>query len=75
MRKELHLSSAMVLGRTADPDILRTEGGFDLISSRPTPVTDSPVIPRVLAVEEYAQAARNAIAEDLMRLGSMARTD
>ncbi|RHZ71381.1 Chanoclavine-I aldehyde reductase fgaOx3 [Aspergillus turcosus] len=57
------------LGRVADPEVLRKEGGFDLVSSSDVPTDEKAPAPRALTEEEihaligeYAQAARNAIA-------------
>ncbi|KAF7159369.1 hypothetical protein CNMCM5623_004683 [Aspergillus felis] len=57
------------LGRVANPDVLKKEGGFDLVSSSDVPTNDKAPAPRPLTEEEihaliadYAQAARNAIA-------------
>ncbi|KAH8996169.1 putative NADPH2 dehydrogenase chain OYE2 [Lactarius hatsudake] len=62
-----------VLGRTADPAILRQEGGFDVVAPSPIPLSGhsgegGPVAPRALTtteIKEYAQlyskAASNAV--------------
>ena len=61
------------LGRTADPAVLKREGGFDLVAPSPIPTGavaggEEQVIPRELTVPEikeyvqlYANAARNAV--------------
>jgi len=58
------------LGRTADPTVLKQEGGFDLVGPSPIPLTSNKesVTPRELTVAEikeyvplYAKAARNAM--------------
>jgi NADPH2 dehydrogenase len=61
------------LGRTADPAVLKREGGFDVVAPSPIPVSafaggEERVIPRELTVSEikkyvqlYAKAARNAM--------------
>ncbi|KAH9074799.1 hypothetical protein EDB83DRAFT_2312312 [Lactarius deliciosus] len=61
------------LGRTADPAVLRQEGGFDVVAPSPIPLgghsgEGGPVVPRALTtaeIEEYARlyskAATNAI--------------
>ncbi|KAI0299012.1 putative NADPH2 dehydrogenase chain OYE2 [Multifurca ochricompacta] len=63
------------LGRTADPDVLKEEGSFDVIAPSPIPYIDEyapvkkePVVPRELKVSEikdfaqlYSKAASNAI--------------
>lgn len=57
------------LGRVANPDILKAEGGFEVVSSSATPAGDGAPTPRALTESEiqewigdYAQAARNAVA-------------
>jgi NADPH2 dehydrogenase len=57
------------LGRVAVPDVLKAEGDFELISSSATPAAADAPTPRALEegeikgwVEDYAQAARNAVA-------------
>ncbi|KAH9177322.1 putative NADPH2 dehydrogenase chain OYE2 [Lactarius sanguifluus] len=54
------------LGRTADPALLKQEGGFDLVAPSPIPFENN--VPRELTVAEikeyvqlYSNAARNAI--------------
>ena len=58
------------LGRVADPTVLKDEGGFDVVSASPIPITGNKesVTPRELTVAEikeyvqlYAKAARNAM--------------
>ncbi|KAJ6081707.1 hypothetical protein N7499_006581 [Penicillium canescens] len=56
------------LGRVAVPDVLKAEGDFELISSSATPASEDAATPRALEeaeiagwVEDYAQAARNAV--------------
>jgi 2,4-dienoyl-CoA reductase-like NADH-dependent reductase (Old Yellow Enzyme family) len=58
------------LGRVADPNILKQEGGFDVVGASPIPLTSNKdsVNPRELTVAEikeyvqlYAKAARNAM--------------
>ncbi|KAJ5514632.1 Aldolase-type TIM barrel [Penicillium fimorum] len=57
------------LGRVASPDLLKSEGGLDLVSSSATPASADAPTPRALSeteihewIADYAQAARNAIA-------------
>ncbi|KAJ5863784.1 Aldolase-type TIM barrel [Penicillium soppii] len=57
------------LGRVANPDVLKAEGDYELISSSATPAAADAPTPRALSESEihewigdYAQAARNAIA-------------
>ncbi|KGO41320.1 Aldolase-type TIM barrel [Penicillium expansum] len=57
------------LGRVASRELLKAEGGFDLISSSATAVNADSPTPRALTeseihewIADYAQAARNAIA-------------
>lgn len=56
------------LGRSANPEILKKEGDFDLISSSPIAMSDNSPKPRALTeseikqfVQDYAQAAKNAV--------------
>jgi len=56
------------LGRVADPNQLKKEGNFPLVSSSPNPVTPDAPVPHALSESEiqdwinaYAQASRNAI--------------
>jgi NADPH2 dehydrogenase len=56
------------LGRTADPAVLKQEGGFDVVAPSPMPFSDNAIIPRELTVAEikeyvqlYSKAARNAV--------------
>ncbi|KAJ5341020.1 Aldolase-type TIM barrel [Penicillium brevicompactum] len=57
------------LGRVANPDVLKAEGGHEVISSSATPAAEDAPTPRALSeseihewIADYAQAARNAIA-------------
>ncbi|KAJ5574378.1 uncharacterized protein N7459_008805 [Penicillium hispanicum] len=57
------------LGRVGIPDLLKAEGGFDLVSSSAVPANADGPVPRALTeseieafIGEYAQAARNAVA-------------
>ncbi|XHG03891.1 Chanoclavine-I aldehyde reductase fgaOx3 [Aspergillus wentii] len=57
------------LGRVANPTVLSSEGGFDVVSSSATPAGPDASTPRALDekeiqayISEYAQAARNAVA-------------
>lgn len=56
------------LGRAAQPDVLKKEGGFDLVSSSDVAMSDNSPAPRPMTEEEiklftadYAQAAKNAV--------------
>ncbi|CAI7619487.1 unnamed protein product [Penicillium pancosmium] len=56
------------LGRTADPLILKAEGGRHLVSSSAVPITEGADLPLILSdddiwafVGDFAQAAKNAI--------------
>jgi len=56
------------LGRTANPEILKAEGGFDLVSSGDLPYEEGKPKPRPLTkdeikeyIEQYRQAAINAV--------------
>ena len=56
------------LGRTAEPDLLKQESGFDVVSASPIPYKDGAHVPRELTVAEikeyvqlYSKAAANAI--------------
>lgn len=56
------------LGRVANPDILKAEGSFEVVSSSATPVSADAPAPHTLSeseieafIADYAQAARNAI--------------
>ena len=56
------------LGRTAQPDVLKKEGNYDLISASDLPLKADGVKPRPLSkseitefVELYATAAQNAV--------------
>ena len=56
------------LGRTADPAVLKQEGGFDLVAPSPISYDGSAIVPRELTVAEikeyvqlYSKAASNAI--------------
>ncbi len=56
------------LGRTANPEVLAAEGGYDVVSSSPTPMDSDHAEPKEMSVkeikgfvEDYAQAARNSI--------------
>lgn len=58
------------LGRAANPDILKKEGGYDVVSSSATAMGADKPVPRALTEQEieryiadYAQAARNAVHE------------
>lgn len=57
------------IGRVAMPDVLKQEGGNDLISSSAVPTTNESPVPRELSEEEikgiigdFAQATKNAMA-------------
>lgn len=57
------------LGRVADPDVLKNEGGFDLVSASDIPMDPNTPTPRPLTEQEiqqyiadYVHAAKNAIA-------------
>lgn len=57
------------LGRVADANQLKSEGGFPVVSSSPNPVTPDAPVPHALTeseiqnwINDYAQASRNAIA-------------
>lgn len=57
------------LGRVANPDIVKADGGYDIVSSSANPEKDGSPIPRALTeseiygwIEDFAQAARNAVA-------------
>ncbi|KAJ5676233.1 Aldolase-type TIM barrel [Penicillium macrosclerotiorum] len=57
------------LGRVANPDLLKAEGGFDVVCASAIPASAEAPMPRPLTEDEiqayindYAQAARNAIA-------------
>ncbi|KAJ5888287.1 Aldolase-type TIM barrel [Penicillium taxi] len=57
------------LGRAANPEQLKKEGDFDVVSSSATPISSDSPVPRALTeteieewIADYAQAARNAIA-------------
>ena len=56
------------LGRAADPEVLKKEGGYDLVSASNIPMEKDSPVPRPLKVDEikeyvqlYAQAAKNAV--------------
>jgi NADPH2 dehydrogenase len=56
------------LGRAADPKALKELGGYEVVSSSPTPEKETSPVPHELSVEEikgfvgdYAQAAKNSI--------------
>lgn len=57
------------LGRAADPDVLKAEGNYRVVSSSATPLSAGSATPLALTepeilewIADYAQAARNAIA-------------
>lgn len=56
------------LGRVADPNVLKNEGGFEVKSASPIPEAEGKTVPKEMTKEEidafvknYAQAAKNAI--------------
>ena len=56
------------LGRAADPNVLKKEGGYDLVSASDLPMDKDAPVPRPLKVEEikeyvkeFATAADNAV--------------
>ncbi|CAG7993475.1 unnamed protein product [Penicillium salamii] len=56
-------------GRVAMPDVLKADGGHELVSSSAIPVSEDAQTPRALSeseihewIADYAQAARNAVA-------------
>lgn len=57
------------LGRVANPDLLKAEGDYSVVSSSETPVSEGATVPHALSeaeiqewIQTYAQAAKNAIA-------------